>query len=90
MEAIFLLIAIAALIVAYFFIGMLLKFIVGWLPALLSMPIGIFLMIQGGWALSVLGIIILIGGILYTSEWEDSKACCFVVTKLDKLFYFRD
>jgi hypothetical protein len=90
MEAIFLLIAIVALVVAYFLIGMLLKFIVGWLPALLSVPIGILLMIQGGWVLSISGIIILIAGISYTSEWEDSKTCCFVVTKLDKIFYFRD
>lgn len=81
---------IAALLVGYFLVGIGAKFLWGWFPAIIGIPISIWIAIQGGYGLATLGVFLLIASVMYCDTWQDTRLHSSVEKKLDNLFYFKD
>jgi len=90
MDIVSIILIIAGLITIYFFFGVLLKFVWGWLPLAIGSFIALGLIITGGGANAIGAIIIFFSSLLLTNKWQGSNIYFIVEEKIEKLFYFND
>lgn len=90
MELIAIIGAVIALVVAYFCLGILLKFIWGWWILALGSPILIVVGLATGWV----GALVCIFGfcllLVANNKWQGTNAYIFFDAKLDKTFHLSD
>lgn len=82
--------AIALVVILYFFFGMLVKLIWGWLPLAVGLLIGITIGVLGGWSGAAIGFIIILASILGTDSWHGTDLFLTVEEKIEKRFYLND
>ena len=90
MEFLFGTLCLIALVFCYFFLGILLKFIVGWWLLILGSPIAIFFGFKYGLIGSVIALLsfcILLG---LTNAWQDCRLFLFLEKVLDRIFNLSD
>lgn len=90
MEALFILLALILLIAGYFCFGIIIKFLLGWLPLVAGLLSGGFLCLIGGWGGGFIGLVICIACIFMTDSWQGSDLYLKLEEKLDTLFAFKD
>ncbi len=90
MEIISILLIIVALLLTYFFFGILIKFLWGWLPLIVGVAISLELGLSGGTINAILAIIIFIASLFYTNNWQGSSLYFKIEDKIDSWFYFKD
>jgi len=90
MDVISIIAIIIALLLLYFFFGILMKFLWGWLPLGISILISIGFILVGGTVNSIIAIIIFIVGLGLTNNWQGSNLYFIIEEKIEKLFYFKD
>ncbi len=90
MEIISILLIIVALLLTYFFFGILIKFLWGWLPLIIGVAISLGLGLSGGAINAILAIIIFIASLSYTNNWQGSSLYFKIEDKIDSWFYFKD
>lgn len=81
---------IIALVLLYFFIGIVLKFIWGWWIPILAVPIAILLGLHHGWLGAIGCVAALVITIPLADGWQDTSICRLVDRLIDKAFYFED
>jgi apolipoprotein N-acyltransferase len=90
MQFVLLIVGIIAAIAVYFSFGILVKFILGWWLLILAIPMLIII----GFALSWLGAILAVVGILYVinlnDKWHSSELYLSLEKKVDRAFYLSD
>lgn len=90
MELFLVIVSIISLVVLYFLFGIIVKFILGWIPLFLGIILGLVIGLQGGIIGALIGIILFIVSILVTNSWHDIKVYLIIEEKLDSIFYFKD
>jgi len=90
MEVLVVIGGIFVIVVGYFFIGVLAKFIWNWAPAFFLSPISVWIMVQGGYLLAIIGLVLLIATMLLTNTWQDAALHDRVEHRIEKLFYLDD
>lgn len=90
MEVLLVILTISLFVIGYFFIGVLLKFLWGWFPAIIFIPVSLLIMFQGGVFLAVVGIVIFFSAILSADKWQDTGLHDRVERRLEAIFYFKD
>jgi hypothetical protein len=78
------------LLILYFIFGMLIKFVWGWFPLILGIPVGISLGIIGDWTGAIIGLVICIGALLGTDSWQGSLLFLKYEELIEKQFYLDD
>lgn len=90
MEIVTILGGIVGLIVLYFCLGLVLRFLWGWWILAVSVPVCIVVGFALGW-LGAIGAIVGFCVALYANnEWHSSTLFLSVANKIDKAFYFSD
>lgn len=90
LEFLLLVTVLIVVLIGYFFIGMLIKFLWGWFPLIIAIFLGITIGLYGGWANAVFGFIFIIGAIIGTNAWHGSSLYLRCEEAIEKLFYFHD
>ncbi|MCF6308986.1 MAG: hypothetical protein L3J19_00710 [Sulfurimonas sp.] len=90
MEIVFVVSIIIALLILYFFFGILVKFLWGWLPLIIGGIIGLGLGVAGGTISAIVAIIIFITSLILTNNWQGSDLYFNIEEKIDSMFYFKD
>lgn len=81
---------IIGLILLYFFFGILIKFLWGWLPLIIGGIVGLGLGLAGGVTNAVIAIILFITALVLTNNWQGSDVYFDIEEKIDSMFYFKD
>lgn len=90
MEIVSIISIIIALLILYFFFGILIKFLWGWLPLVIGVIIGLGLGVVGGTTSAIVAIIIFITSLILTNNWQGSNLYFNIEEKIDSMFYFKD
>lgn len=90
MTFILIVLAIAALVIGYFCLGILLKFMWAWWPAVFGVPV----LLAVGFAFGWIGALIAIGGLFgllsASNNWHGTSLYLEVERRIDGLFYLSD
>lgn len=78
------------LVVLYFSIGMLLKFLWGWWILTLAIPLCIFIGVYFGWLGAIGGLVGFIIALNINNEWHNNQLYLNISKKIDGAFYFSD
>jgi len=81
---------IIGLILLYFFFGIFIKFLWGWLPLIIVGIAGFGLILAGGVGNAVIAIILFIVALVLTNNWQGSDIYFDIEDKIDSMFYFKD
>jgi len=90
MKLLFVIIGLICLILIYFFIGVILKFLWGWITLIIGLLLGIVIGLFGGWLGAILGLIIFIISFIVTNAWQGTSLYLKIEDVIDKKFYFKD
>ena len=90
MEFVAIIIGIVLLVVLYFCIGMVAKFIWGWLPLATGLAVGVGMAIFGGWLGAAIGVFICVALVVGTDRWHSTDLFQRVERGIDKAFHFDD
>ncbi len=81
---------IIGLVMIYFLFGIIIKFILGWLPLIIGCIIGVAIGLQGGIGIAIIGIVVFIISLLITNNWQGSNLYFSIEEKIENIFYFKD
>jgi len=81
---------IIGLLILYFFFGILIKFLWGWIPLIIGGIIGLILGLAGGITNAVIAIVIFILSLILTNNWQGNNLYFKIEEKIDSMFYFKD
>jgi O-antigen ligase len=75
-----------ALVLVYFFLGMVLKFLWGWMPFVAGLLVVLALALGGGWLAAGLGVVILVAVLTLTNSWHSTALYQKGEALIDKTF----
>jgi len=78
------------LVISYFFIGMILKFLLGWFPLLIGLILGLIIGLATGWIGAIIGLIVIIASFSVTDKWQNSNTYEKYEKIINDKFYFND
>lgn len=81
---------ITILVIGYFFLGIVLKFIWSWAPMLISFPFNLWFFFHNSYLLAGIGILIFFSLMVLTNSWQSTSIYYQVEKKIETIFYFRD
>lgn len=90
MDIVSIILIVISLLLIYFFFGVLIKFLWGWLPLVIGGIIGLGFGLYGGISNAIIAIIVFIASLIYTNNWQGSDLYFKIEEKIDSVFYFRD
>lgn len=90
MEFIIIILALIALVFAYFFFGMILKLAWGWLPFVVGMLGVLILAMAGSWLAALVGAILFIAVPLMTNGWHSTALYQYGEALIDRTFGLGD
>jgi membrane protease YdiL (CAAX protease family) len=90
MELVSIIVIIISLFLLYFFFGILIKFLWGWLPLVVGIIFSLGFALVGGTTNAVIAIIIFIASLTSTNNWQGSNLYFKIEEKIDSMFYFKD
>jgi len=90
MELLVVLAGIAGLVLLYFCLGIVLKFIWGWWISIVAVLFCVYVGLTYGWGGAIGGVLGFCVALAANNEWHDTKLYLLVCDKLDQWFYFKD
>jgi hypothetical protein len=90
MEIVSIILIIIGVLLSYFFFGILIKFLWGWLPLVAGGLLSLGLIIFGGITNAVIAIILFVVSLVLTNNWQGSDLYFTIEERIDSMFYFKD
>ena len=90
MEFLFVSVGIFLLIVIYFWLGVVVKFLWGWLPMVLGLLVAVAVGFSGGWVAGILGVFLALLTVVGADAWHRTALYQSVESLIDRTFYFEE
>ena len=88
MEFLFVIVGIFLLIGLYFWLGVVVQFLWGWLPMALGLLVAVAVGVSGGWIAGILGVFLALLSILGADAWHRTALYQRVESLIAQAFYF--
>ena len=90
MDFFYLVLGIVLIIILYFFIGIILKFMLVWFPLIIGSIISLILILLGGYVKAIIAFLIFFLFLMLNNKWQSSQLFFQLEKIIDKFFYFKD
>lgn len=90
MELIIIVAGLALIIISYFCVGIILRWLWEWLILFVALPFLLFVGIRFGWVGAITALVGAWASLLANNEWHSSSVYFRVSEKIEKAFYFGD